>query len=104
MRVKPHQLTPVDILVLRAVNRFRYVTAAQLNRVLWPNNTRDENRYAQRRLAVLAKHRYVQVLDNLPRPSNGTAPKVHTLAWRGRTALVGEGETVPSYLPPLGGG
>jgi len=95
-----YRLTPVDLMVLRAVNRFRYLTAAQLNRVLWPDNTRDANRYAQRRLATLAQHQYIQVLDNLPKPGNGTAPKVHALAWRGRKALLDEGETVPSYYRP----
>ena len=93
-------LTPVDELILRAVNRFRYLTAAQLNRLLWPNNTKDANRYAQRRLATLVQHEYVQVLDNLPKPATGTAPKVHTLGWRGRKTLAGLGETVPFYYRP----
>jgi hypothetical protein len=100
MTGKPSELTGVDTLVLRAVNRFRYLTAAQLNRVLWPNNIRDANRYAQRRLAALAKHECVHVLTDLPKPATGTAPKVHTLAWRGRKALLQLGDTVPSYYRP----
>jgi hypothetical protein len=100
MSNRPYQLTDVDLLVLRAVNRFRYLTAAQLNRVLWPNNTKDENRYAQRRLAALAKLGYLQVLGAVPRPPTGTAPRVHTLAWRGRKALLELGDAVPSYYRP----
>jgi protein involved in plasmid replication-relaxation len=100
MTDKTYQLTPVDLLILRALNRFRYLTAAQLNRVLWPDNIRDANRYAQRRLARLATDDYVHVLSELPKPSTGTAPRVHTLAWRGRKALLALGEPVPSYYRP----
>jgi hypothetical protein len=100
MTDRPHQVTPVDIRILRAVNRFRYLTAAQLNRVLWPDNTRDENRYAQRRLAKLAQHQYIQVLEHLTKPSSGTPPNVHTLAWRGRKVLLELGEPVPSHYRP----
>jgi len=100
MSVKPYQLTPVDMNILRAVNRFRYLTAAQLNRVLWPENTRDANSYAQKRLKKLVSGQYLQVVTGLSRPATGTAPHVHTLAWRGRKALLDEGETVPSYYRP----
>jgi protein involved in plasmid replication-relaxation len=95
-----YNLKPVDVTVLRRINKFRYLTAAQLNRVLWPNNTRDANRYAQRRLAKLAQRDYVQVLTELPKPSTGSAPKVYTLAWRGRKALQQLGDAVPSYYRP----
>ncbi|MGY1710352.1 replication-relaxation family protein [Geodermatophilus sp. SYSU D00758] len=100
MRRKPLQLTDTDVLVLRALNRFRYLTAAQLNRVLWPDNRRDENRYAQRRLSRLVKDEYVLPLAELPKPARGTAPRVHALAWRGRQALQAIGDTVPSYYRP----
>src|SRR5512144_894475 len=93
-------LTPVDVLVLRAVNRFRYLTAAQLNRLLWPDNVADAHRYAQRRLQRLVQDEYLLPLHDLPRPSTGTAPRVHALAWRGRQALLDLGEQVPSYYRP----
>jgi hypothetical protein len=99
MTAQSKQLNPTDILVLRAVNRFRYLTAAQLNRLLWPNNTRDNDRHAQRRLRRLVKDGYLLVLQ-LPRPVQGTAPHVHALGRRGRTALLALGERVPDYYRP----
>jgi hypothetical protein len=95
-----HHLAPVDIQILRAVNRFRYLTAAQLNRVLWPDNTRDENRYAQRRLKHLAEAGYLQAVRDLPRPAVGTAARVYAVARRGRDALRELGESVPDYYRP----
>src|SRR4051812_13336749 len=100
MTAGPLTLTQVDIQILRAVNQFRYLTAAQLNRVLWPDNTRDGNRYAQRRLKRLAEDQYVLPLQELPKPSSGTAPRVHALAWRGRQVLLELGDVVPSYYRP----
>lgn len=100
MTRRPQPLTKTDLLVLRAVNRFRYLTAAQLNRLLWPNNTKDKNRYAQRRLQRLTHDEYLLPLRDLPRPAVGTAPRVHALGWRGRKALQAAGETVPSYNRP----
>jgi Replication-relaxation len=96
MTGRPQPLTETDFLVLRAVNRFRYLTAAQLNRLLWPNNTRDKNRYAQLRLQRLVVDEYLLPLRGLPRPG----PRVHALAWRGRKALLALGESVPSYYRP----
>jgi hypothetical protein len=97
---RPWTLHPVDIQILRAVNRFRYVTAAQLNRLFWPDNTRDKDRYAQRRLQRLVEDQYVLPLRELPRPTSGTAPRVHALAWRGRKVLLELGDDVPSYYRP----
>jgi protein involved in plasmid replication-relaxation len=95
------RLNPTDVLVLRAVNRFRYLTASQLNRLLWPGNTRDKGRYAQLRLKSLADGQYLQVLDGLPRPgSGGTAPYIYALARRGRRVLTDLGEPVPAYYRP----
>jgi hypothetical protein len=96
----PARLNPADVLILRAVNRFRYLTAGQLNRVLWPDNTRDENRYAQRRLHRLSEDEYILPLRELPRPATGAAPRVHALAWRGRKVLLELGDEVPSYYRP----
>jgi hypothetical protein len=90
-------LSPVDLQVLGAVNRFRYLTAEQLNRILWPENTKDNNRYAQRRLKRLADFQYVLPLAEVSDP---TVPRVHALGWRGRQALVALGEHVPSYYRP----
>src|SRR4051794_36553913 len=100
MTTRQERLNPVDVLVLRAVNRFRYLTAAQLNRLLWPNNIRDQNREAQRRLKTLADAEYLQAVSNLPRPVRGTAPRVYVLGRRGRRLLQQLGETVPSYYRP----
>jgi Replication-relaxation len=99
------RLNPTDVLVLRAVNRFRYLMASQLNRLLWPGNTRDKGRYAQLRLKSLVDGQYLQVLDGLPRPgSGGTAPYIYALARRGRRVLTDLGEPVPAYYRPQGRG
>src|SRR5688500_12850788 len=100
MTSRPQPLNPIDVLVLRAVNRFHYLTAAQLNRLVWPDNTRDGNRYAQRRLKRLTEDEYLLPLRELPRPAVGTAPRVYALAWRGRKALLERGDAVPSYYRP----
>src|SRR4051794_30418921 len=92
-------LTDVDIRILRAVNRYRFLTAAQLNRLMWPNNTRDSYRHAQRRLQGLVREDYLRVLE-LPQPPRGTAPHVHALGRRGRKALVDGGEVVHRYYRP----
>jgi hypothetical protein len=99
-RDRLQQLTPIDVAVLQAVNRYRYLTAAQLNRLLWPDNVADQHRYAQRRLHRLAEDGYVLALAELPRPHTGSAPKVYALGRRGRRVLVDEGVDVPSYYRP----
>src|SRR3954470_17849092 len=93
-------LSASDQEILRKVNRFRFLTSAQANRLLWPNNTRDKGRYAQLRLGRLSKDAYLQPLTNLPRPQVGRARTVFALGWRGRKALVALGEQVDTYYRP----
>jgi hypothetical protein len=100
MSAPQNRLNEVDLQILRAVNRFRYLTAEQLNRLFWPNNIRDENRYAQRRLRQLVGAEYLLQLRDLPRPARGSAPRVHALDWRGRKHLRSLGEPVPVYYRP----
>ncbi|WP_448620072.1 replication-relaxation family protein [Geodermatophilus sp. URMC 65] len=100
MTTRPRSLHPVDIAVLSAVNRYRYLTAAQANRLIWPNNTRDKHRYAQRRLLCLSREEYLAALDGMPRPAEGSSPRVHALGWRGRKVLAAQGVAVPSYYRP----
>ncbi|MFD7261322.1 replication-relaxation family protein [Streptomyces sp. NPDC059874] len=89
-----------DDAILRAVNRFNYMTAAQVGRLLYPSAC-DENRYVQRRLRRLAKANYLLRLRELPTPRIGSAPHVFTLADQGRKYLSSRGVllTSPYYRP-----
>ncbi|KJS53438.1 hypothetical protein VM98_25310 [Streptomyces rubellomurinus subsp. indigoferus] len=82
------------------VNRFQYMTAAQVGRLLYPNQ-HDDNRYVQRRLRRLAEESYLLRLRELPTPRLGSAPLVFTLADKGRRFLTGRGvPLVSSYYRP----
>ncbi|MER6316228.1 replication-relaxation family protein [Streptomyces sp. NPDC001581] len=82
------------------MNRFQYVTAAQLGRLLYPR-ARDENRYVQRRLRGLVEADYLLRLRELPTPRIGSAPHVFTLADKGRRFVSGCGDALPSaYYRP----
>ncbi|MFE2245307.1 replication-relaxation family protein [Streptomyces lavendulae] len=89
-----------DEAILRAVNRFNYMTAAQVGRLLYPG-ARDENRYVQRRLRRLTEANYLLRLRELPTPRIGSAPHVFTLADGGRRYLSSRGVilTSPYYRP-----
>ncbi|MFJ9643230.1 replication-relaxation family protein [Streptomyces sp. NPDC101206] len=94
------QIGQADEAILRAVNRFNYMTAAQVGRLLYPG-ARDENRYVQRRLRRLAEANYLLRLRELPTPRIGSAPHVFTLADGGRRYLSSRGVllTSPYYRP-----
>ncbi|MEU5301766.1 replication-relaxation family protein [Streptomyces noursei] len=90
----------MDEEILRAVNRFQYMTAAQVGWLLYPNQ-HDKNRYVQRRLRRLAEAGYLLRLRELPTPRLGSAPLVFTLADKGRRFVAGRGEALPSpYFRP----
>ncbi|MEU2829171.1 replication-relaxation family protein [Streptomyces lavendulae] len=94
------QIGHADDAILRAVNRFNYMTAAQVGRLLYPSAC-DENRYAQRRLRRLVEANYLLRLRELPTPRIGSAPHVFTLADQGRRYLSSSGValTSPYYRP-----
>ncbi|MFG3228233.1 replication-relaxation family protein [Kitasatospora sp. NPDC048194] len=99
-RVTRDRLGDADGAILRSVNRFQYVTAAQLGRLLYPN-AHDDNRYMQRRLRRLADEGYLLRLRELPQPRVGSAPHVFTLADRGRKHLETQGVALASpYFRP----
>ncbi|MEV5879859.1 replication-relaxation family protein [Streptomyces sp. NPDC052101] len=90
----------MDEEILRAINRFQYITAAQVGRLLYPDQ-HDENRYVQRRLRSLAEAGYLLRLRELPTPRIGSAPHVFTLADRGRRFVAGRGDLLASsYYRP----
>lgn len=98
-RQKEPAVGEVDQRILTAINRFRYLTAAQLSRLLYPR-LHDENRYAQRRLHRLADLGHVQRLRALPTPRYGRAPHVFTLSRAGQRYVERMGvETRPYYRP-----
>src|SRR5512144_507852 len=91
-------ITHADATLLRALNRYHYLTAGQTSRLLYPR-LRDE-RYAQRRLKRLVEAGYVLRLRSLPAPRFGAAPHVFTLARRGRQYLEALGIVTPAYYRP----
>jgi hypothetical protein len=96
----PLRIGAVDEEILRAVNRFQYMTAAQVGRLLYPQS-HDDNRYVQRRLRRLVEAGYVLRLRELPTPRVGSAPHVFTLADKGRRFVSGRGDPLASsYFRP----
>jgi hypothetical protein len=79
-------LSRADLAILLSVERFHYLTASQVSRLLYPNS-HDHHRYARRRLAWLAAHHYLLRLSGLPTPWSGSAPHVFTLGREGRVVL-----------------
>src|SRR3954467_11687615 len=99
MRQQAFIITEADRAILLALFRFRYLTAAQVSRLLYPKLS-NENRYSQRRLRRLTDAGYVLRLRELPTPRYGAAPHVFTLGTLGRRYLAASGMTVPSYYRP----
>ncbi|WP_330286326.1 replication-relaxation family protein [Streptomyces sp. NBC_00576] len=90
----------MDEEILRAINRLQYMTAAQVGRLLYPDQ-HDDNRYVQRRLRSLVEAGYLLRLRELPAPRIGSAPHVFTLADRGRRFVAGRGDVLASsYYRP----
>src|SRR3954468_12523796 len=99
MTTNPYIISEADRSILLALNRFHYLTAAQLSRLLYPK-LKDENRYAQRRLKQLAAAEYALQLRALPKPQYGQAPYVYTLGRKGRMYVQGLGVSVDPYFRP----
>lgn len=96
---KTYLIKEVDRSILLALARFHYLTAAQANRLLYPNNS-DENRYAQRLLKRLADAGYLLKLRALERPRKGQLAHVYTLADKGRKYVKALGVSVEPYFRP----
>lgn len=92
-------ITHADATLLRALNRYHYLTAGQTSRLLYPR-LRDEHRYAQRRLKRLVEAGYALRLRSLPTPRFGAAPHVFTLARAGRQYLEAAGVRTSAYYRP----
>lgn len=75
-----------DLAILAAAARFHYLTAAQVNRLVFPG-CHDEDRYARRRLARLVDAGLLLRLKPLALAHRGAAPHVFTLAHVGRRLL-----------------
>jgi hypothetical protein len=99
MRQPAYYITEVDERVLCALARFHYLTAAQANRLLYPNNS-DQNRYVQRLFKRLVDAGYVLRLRALPPPLIGRESHVFTLARNGREYVHGMGVSVEPYFRP----
>lgn len=96
----PLRIGAVDEEILRAVNRFQYMTVAQVGLLLYPH-AHDQNRYVQRRLRALVEAGYLLRLRELPTPRIGSAPHIFTLADKGRRFVAGRGEVLASsYYRP----
>src|SRR5215210_2498851 len=99
MTQEAFRITEVDELVLRALARFHYLTAAQASRLLYPHLS-DDNRYMQRRLKKLTDGEYVLRLRALRAPQYGQAPHMFTLGRRGRQYTTAAGVARRSYFRP----
>lgn len=99
MTTTSQTITQADAALLCALNRYRYLTAGQTSRLLYPR-LRDEHRYAQRRLKRLVEAGYALRLRALPTPRFGAAPHVFTLARRGRQYLEALGIPTTAYYRP----
>src|SRR5512144_1620363 len=75
-----------DLAILSAAARFHYLTAAEVNRLVFPR-CNDELRYARRRLARLVDAGLLLRLKPLALPHRGAAPHVFTLTKTGRQLL-----------------
>src|SRR5215211_209982 len=94
-----YSITEADRSILLALGRFHYLTAAQANRLLYPN-LNDDHRYMQRRLKRLVDNDYALRLRALPIPRYGQAPHVFALARKGRTYLQQLDFPVEPYFRP----
>lgn len=94
-----YRISKADEAILRVINRFHYMTAAQISRLLYPN-CNDNNRYSQRRLRVLNENGYLLRLRELPTPRYGSAPHIFTLSQKGRKYITSLGISVPYYFRP----
>src|SRR3954452_10909963 len=99
MRQPTYLITEVDEIILRALARFHYLTAAQASRLLYPTLF-DDNRYMQRRIKRLVDNDYVLRLRALPMPQYGQAPHVFTLAHKGRVYTEEIGLGLRTYFRP----
>src|SRR3954451_18109205 len=99
MNKQLYLIKEADKAILLALGRFHYLTAAQVNRLLYPNNS-DEHRYVQRLLKRLVDAGYVLRLRALPPPLIGRASHVFTLAGNGRKYLHALGVPVEPYFRP----
>jgi Replication-relaxation len=94
-----YAITEADRSILLALGRFHYLTAAQANRLLYPN-LNDEHRYVQRRLKRLVDRDYALRLRALPMPRYGQAPHVFALGRKGRIYLQHLGFPIEPYFRP----
>jgi Replication-relaxation len=85
--------------ILIAINKYQYLTAGQVSRLLYPA-LHDEDRYAQRNLKKLEDAGYLLRLRALTKPRQGSEPHVFTLARRGRQYLSQLGIETPGYFRP----
>jgi Replication-relaxation len=104
-KTKAFVVGQADYKILWEVNRFHYLTAYQLTRLIYPKflryqHPKDRDRESQRRLRDLEKAGFVLRLRDLPTGRYGSFPHVFTLAAKGRQYLAAAGVSVPSYFRP----
>lgn len=96
---KPLTITKADEAILLLVQRYYFLTAAQLSRRLYESGY-PHPRYAQRRLKRLSDAGYLLRLRDIPTPMFGSAPHVFVLGKQGRSFLDRRGyELLPYYRP-----
>ena len=99
MNQPAYVIREADEVILLALARFHYLTAAQVSRLFYPT-MRDRNREAQRRTKDLADAGYILRLGVLPKPQYGRSPIVCTLSDKGRKYVQAAGASVRPYFRP----
>src|SRR5512135_926413 len=85
-RKRNRPLSQSDLAILLAAARLHYLTAAQVSRLVFPAS-RDEFRYARRRLARLVDDGLLLRLKPLSLPRRGAASHVFTVTKAGQQLL-----------------
>lgn len=90
-------LTAADEVILRALHAYRYLTAAQLTRLLYAPGSLT---YVQTKLKGLRERGVVQAIFLPRRTQAGSAPSVYTLARAGQRQVAQLGITIPPRARP----
>ena len=91
----PFRVSPSHARILRAVNRYERLTAAQATRILFSEGSLT---YAQKKLRELFLHGYVRRKTTGRDEPRGSGALVYTLDRRGRAYLLSSGIAVPGRL------
>lgn len=91
----PFLLTPRDVEILKAINRYRYLRTGMVKTLLFPQNV--DLQPTRRRLRGLFQNAFLGRMPQLVRPGQGSAEEVYYLDEKGELFLRDHGEEVSSF-------